>query len=136
MITVRFRLDVSPACSIGPGKISLLQGIERSGSLRRAARELGMSYRRAWLLVDGLNRSFTEPVTKASVGGKGGGGVQLTALGTDLVRRYGALAKRFDQLARKEFESVAEGSVRQTAPPAKVQRRRIARSTAPATKAE
>ena len=58
MITVRFRLDVSPACSIGPGKIALLQGIQQSGSLRRAALQLGMSYRRAWLLVDGLNRSF------------------------------------------------------------------------------
>ncbi len=136
MITVRFRLDVSPACSIGPGKISLLQGIERSGSLRRAAKELGMSYRRAWLLVDGLNRSFIEPVTRASVGGKGGGGVQLTALGTDLVRRYGALAKRFDQLARKEFDSVAEGSARQTPPPAKLQRRRITRGAPPAPKAE
>ena len=128
MISVRFRLDVSPACSIGPGKVALLQGIERSGSLRRAARELNMSYRRAWLLVDGLNRSFTEPVTRASVGGKGGGGVQLTALGTDLVRRYATLARKFDQLAQKEFESVAAGPVRQSAPAAKVQRRRLARS--------
>ena len=73
-----------------------------------------MSYRRAWLLVHGLNRSFTEPVTRASVGGRGGGGVQLTTLGTDLVRRYAALARRFDQLARKEFDSVASGPARQT----------------------
>jgi molybdate transport system regulatory protein len=67
MITVRFRVDVSPACAIGPGKIALLMGLQRTGSLRRAAQELGMSYRRAWLLVDGLNRSFTEPVTTAMV---------------------------------------------------------------------
>jgi molybdate transport system regulatory protein len=130
MITVRFRLDVSPGCSIGPGKIELLQGIERNGSLRRAARELGMSYRRAWLLVDGLNRSFTEPVTRASVGGRGGGGVQLTTLGTDLVRRYGALSRRFDQLARKEFDSVASGPARQSAAAGKVPRRRLAKSGA------
>lgn len=128
MIHVRFRLDVSPACSIGPGKIALLQGIEQSGSLRRAAHNLGMSYRRAWLLVDGLNRSFTEPVTTASVGGKGGGGVKLTTLGEDLIRRYGMLSKRFEQIAQKEFESVATGAARQTAQGAKTPRKRLARS--------
>jgi molybdate transport system regulatory protein len=74
MITVRFRVDVSPACSIGPGKVALLERIRETGSLRRAARQLGMSYRRAWLLMDGLNRSFHSPVTTASVGGKGGSG--------------------------------------------------------------
>jgi molybdate transport system regulatory protein len=127
MITVRFRLDVSPACSIGPGKIALLEGIVRSGSLRRAAQNLGMSYRRAWLLVDGLNRSFTEPVTTASVGGKGGGGVRLTSLGENLVRRYGALSRRFEQIARKEFESVATGAARHARTGAKLPRKRLAR---------
>ncbi len=120
MITVRFRVDVSPACSIGPGKIALLMGVERTGSLRRAAQQLGMSYRRAWLLIDGLNRSFTEPVTTASVGGKGGGGVKLAPLGEELVRRYNALAKRLDAMAQREFASVAEGPARQVATAAAV----------------
>ncbi len=128
MITVRFRVDVSPACAIGPGKIALLMGLQRTGSLRRAAHELGMSYRRAWLLVDGLNRSFTEPVTTASVGGKGGGGVKLTALGEELVRRYNSLAKRFDSIAQKEFVSLAEGPARQAATgPSPVPRRKVVR---------
>ena len=127
MITVRFRVDVSPVCSIGPGKVALLQGIERGGSLRKAAQELGMSYRRAWLLVDGLNRSFTEPVTTASVGGKGGGGVRLTTLGEELIRRYGALARQFERLARKEFESVAAGPARQAVHGPKPSRKRVAR---------
>ncbi len=109
MITVRFRLDVSPACSIGPGKIALLQGIQESGSLRRAAHQLGMSYRRAWLLVDGLNRSFNTPVTMASVGGKGGGGVKLTELGEDLVRRYGVLSRKFENLARRGVQDRCDG---------------------------
>jgi molybdate transport system regulatory protein len=128
MITVRFRVDVSPACAIGPGKIALLMGLQRTGSLRRTAQELGMSYRRAWLLVDGLNRSFTEPVTTASVGGKGGGGVKLTALGEELVRRYNSLVKRFDSIAQKEFASLAEGPARQAAAgPSPVPRRKVVR---------
>ena len=110
MITVRFRLDVSPACSIGPGKIALLQTIQQSGSLRRAAHQLGMSYRRAWLLVDGLNRSFNSPVTTASVGGKGGGGVKLTELGEDLVRRYGLLSRKFDNLGGRASADVISTS--------------------------
>jgi molybdate transport system regulatory protein len=129
MINVRFRLDVSPACSIGPGKIALLEGIRVTGSLRRTAQELGMSYRRAWLLVDGLNRSFTAPVTQASVGGKGGGGVRLTRLGEDLVRRYGLLARRFEKLARKEFDAVARGPARHGGAQG-TQRRRIVRGKA------
>jgi len=127
MISVRFRLDVSPGCSIGPGKIALLQGIQQCGSLRRAAQDLGMSYRRAWLLVDGLNRSFKDPVTTASVGGKGGGGVKLTALGEDLIRRYGILSKRFERLADKAFGPVAVGAARQAARPPSAPRRSLAR---------
>jgi molybdate transport system regulatory protein len=129
MITVRFRVDVSPACAIGPGKIALLMGVERTGSLRRTAQELGMSYRRAWLLIDGLNRSFTEAVTTASVGGKGGGGVRLTPLGEDLVRRYNSLAKRFDQIAQREFESVA-GPARQMPTVTVVPRKKVVRRAA------
>ncbi len=129
MITVRFRLDVSPACSIGPGKIALLQEIRESGSLRRAAQQLGMSYRRAWLLVDGLNRSFTSPVTTASVGGKGGGGVRLTELGEDLVRRYALLSRKFDNLARREFKAVANGAARQNDKPARIPRKPVSRAS-------
>jgi molybdate transport system regulatory protein len=129
MITVRFRLDVSPACSIGPGKIALLQGIHESGSLRRAAHQLGMSYRRAWLLVDGLNRSFNSPVTMSSVGGKGGGGVKLTELGEDLVRRYGVLSRKFDNLARREFKTVATGAARQNDKPARIPRKPVSKSS-------
>ncbi len=62
---VRFRVDFSPICSIGPGKIELLESIQRTGSLRQAARALGLSYRRAWLLLDDLNRSFNEPARKS-----------------------------------------------------------------------
>ena len=86
--TIRLRIDLSPDSALGPGKIALLESIEATGSLSQAARELGMSYRRAWLLLDDVNRMFTDPATTASVGGTGGGGAQLTDLGRAIVRAY------------------------------------------------
>jgi len=88
---VRIRIDLGPDSSIGPGKVALLEHIEASGSLSQAARELGMSYRRAWLLLDDLNHAFTEPVATASVGGAGGGGAQLTAFGRRIITAYRAV---------------------------------------------
>jgi molybdate transport system regulatory protein len=85
---IRVRIDLSPDSALGPGKIALLERIEASGSLSQAARELGMSYRRAWLLLDDVNRMFADPATTASVGGSGGGGARLTDLGREIVKAY------------------------------------------------
>lgn len=82
------RIDFSADCSIGPGKIALLEAIARTGSLSAAGRELDMSYRRAWLLLHNVNQAFAEPVVQLSVGGKSGGGAQLTAFGHRLVATY------------------------------------------------
>lgn len=95
---IRLRIDVSPTASIGPGKVALLEHIDRVGSLSQAARELGLSYRRAWLLLDDLNHSFAEPVASASIGGVGGGGVQLTAFAKELIQAY----REVEQLALHE----------------------------------
>lgn len=103
MSSVRFRIDLTPGCSLGPGKVQLLEGIARTGSLRRAASELRMSYRRAWLLLDEINHSFTEPSTIATVGGAGGGGAILTTFGSELVHRYRTAARRIEAVARAEF---------------------------------
>ncbi len=103
MQLVRFRVDLAPGSSLGPGKIDLLEAIEEHGSLTRAAASLGMSYRYAWLLVDDLKGSFTQPVTAATVGGKRGGGVELTPFGREVVRRYRAAYARIEAVARKEF---------------------------------
>jgi molybdate transport system regulatory protein len=86
--TIRLRIDLSPDSALGPGKISLLEHIESSGSLSKAARELGMSYRRAWLLLDDINGMFDDPATTTSVGGTGGGGARLTDLGREIVKAY------------------------------------------------
>jgi molybdate transport system regulatory protein len=108
MQSIRFRVDLTPGCSIGPGKIQLLEAITRTGSLRRAATELRMSYRRAWLLLDEINHSFDEPATLATVGGAGGGGVILTTFGSELVHRYRAAARRIDAVAKAEFGTLVE----------------------------
>ena len=88
--SIRFRIDFGPGCSVGPGKIALLEEIERGGSLSEAARNLHMSYRRAWQLLDSLNRGFVERVARTAKGGSGGGGATLTLLGERLIHVYRA----------------------------------------------
>jgi molybdate transport system regulatory protein len=103
MQLIRFRVDLSPGCSLGPGKIALLEAVAKEGSLTRAAAVLGYSYRYAWLLLDDLNRSFAEPVTRATVGGRRGGGVELTKFGADLIRRFNLATRRIDAVGRSAF---------------------------------
>ena len=88
--TVAFRLRISngPDIAVGPGKIDLLEAIAATGSITAAAKHVGMSYRRAWLLVDTMNRSFRSPVVAAEAGGQRGGGTALTPLGAEIVLRY------------------------------------------------
>jgi molybdate transport system regulatory protein len=107
---VRLRIDLAPGSSIGPGKIALLEHIEASGSLSQAARELGMSYRRAWLLLDDLNHVLEEPVSTASVGGAGGGGARLTEFGRRLIAAYRELEHATHDLAAARLAWLAEGS--------------------------
>jgi molybdate transport system regulatory protein len=93
---VQFRLRISKGADIavGPGKIDLLEAIARTGSITAAARSLGMSYRRAWLLADTMNRCFRGPVVDAETGGRRGGGTRLTTLGAEVVRRYRRIETR------------------------------------------
>lgn len=100
------RIDFSAQCSIGPGKIALLEGVSRTGSLSAAARGLGMSYRRAWLLLHSVNDAFLEPVVQLSIGGKDGGGAKLTPFGEDLVSTYRQFESAVDALAVKTFASM------------------------------
>lgn len=74
--------------AMGPGKARLVALIAESGSISAAARKMGMSYRRAWQLVEALNKSFNEPVVLTAVGGKRGGGAVVTDFGKRLVRAY------------------------------------------------
>ena len=102
--SVRFRVDFGPDAAIGPGKIALLEQIERAGSLSKAARDNGMSYRRAWQLLESLNSSFAAPVAVTRMGGYGGGGATtLTPLGKELIRRYRAFESKIQAHAAKHF---------------------------------
>ena len=78
------RVDFGPGRSIGPGKIRLLEAIDRTGSISQAGRSLGMSYRRAWLLIDDMNQCFRDAVVSARPGGSQGGGAVLTEFGAEL----------------------------------------------------
>ncbi len=82
------RILFGAASSLGPGRIALLESISRAGSISGAAREMGMSYRRAWLLVEAMNTAFTQPVVMAVTGGKRGGGAEVTSFGLSLLERY------------------------------------------------
>ena len=100
---VHVRLDFSEICSLGPGKIGLLEAIERTGSLSAAARSLGVSYRRAWLLLHSVNNSFTDPAVELSIGGKEGGGTRLTEFGHRLARIYRRFEADVSALSAKAF---------------------------------
>jgi molybdate transport system regulatory protein len=85
------RVDLGSGRALGPGKVRLLEAIEKTGSISQAGRMLGMSYRRAWLLVDDMNKCFRDPVIAAQPGGAHGGGATLTPFGQQLVERYRAI---------------------------------------------
>ncbi|AOV17708.1 LysR family transcriptional regulator [Acidihalobacter aeolianus] len=87
----RIRILRGRDIAIGPGKADLLQAIDATGSISSAARQMDMSYRRAWLLVDTMNQCFVTPLVDTAVGGSGGGGARLTPLGLEVLQRYRAM---------------------------------------------
>lgn len=85
---LRIRIVFGAHEMIGPGKAELLDRIGRTGSIAAAGREMGMSYKRAWQLVETLNAMFREPLVESTRGGPGGGGAVLTAAGRDVLALY------------------------------------------------
>jgi molybdate transport system regulatory protein len=80
MAKLSIRVDLAPLGAVGPGKIRLLEFVDETGSISAAGRAMNMSYRRAWLLIDELNRLFKSPLVAARTGGEAGGGAELTPL--------------------------------------------------------
>ncbi|SRR5579871_540366 len=100
---IRLRIDFGPRCSLGPGKIALLEAIAATGSLSKAARRERMSYRRAWLLLADINTSFREAATESTTGGRGGGGMRVTAFGERLVVEFRTLERRVEALGARRL---------------------------------
>jgi molybdate transport system regulatory protein len=87
------RIDFESGAALGPGKVRLLELIAETGSIRKAAAGMKMSYRQAWLLLQALGEAFGEPLVATATGGRAGGGASLTALGDTVVRRYRSLER-------------------------------------------
>lgn len=109
--------------ALGPGKVRLLEMIGEHGSVSAAARAMGMSYRRAWLLVQSLKEALREPVVATQHGGNKGGGAGLTPFGRDLVKRYRAI----ERAARKAVDKELAEMTKDLTPP-EVRRQRSTRS--------
>ena len=103
--TPRLRIMMGAVVSLGPGKAALLEAIDRAGSISAAAREMGMSYRRAWNLIEAMNGDFRLPLVKKISGGVGGGGAAVTTTGFEALERYRLIEKKAAKAVRNEIEA-------------------------------
>ena len=115
------RIDFGAHRALGPGKIRLLEAIGRTGSIAQAGRSLGMSYRRGWLLVEDLNRSFRKPVVSKKSGGTRGGGAILTPFGRSLIGHYRTVERKATAAAKRSLRELQK-AVRSTDAPKHLKR--------------
>jgi molybdate transport system regulatory protein len=105
-LKLKVQIYLGEEIALGPGKVDLLEAVARTGSISAAGREMGLSYRRAWLLVDTMNRCFAEPLVATAHGGAGGGGARITPAGEDVLHRYRALQATVDAAAAAEVKAL------------------------------
>ncbi len=105
-VGVHLRVTLMRDVAIGPGKADLLEGIAATGSIAAAGRRMGMSYKRAWLLVDTMNRCFRAPVVAAAKGGQSGGGARLTPLGADVLAVYRRMQGRTARAIARDLDAL------------------------------
>lgn len=106
MLKLTLRVDFDSGDRLGPGKVRLLELIDQTGSISAAGREMGMSYRRAWLLVDSLNNSFSQRMVITQPGGSGGGGAALTEFARSIVRHYRAMESEAEAALRVHLDAL------------------------------
>ncbi len=104
----QIRIMFRKAIAMGPGKADLLRAIEETGSISAAARQMEMSYRRAWLLVDTMNQAFKSPVVVTLTGGKAGGGAAVTEFGKEVLQRYSAMEEKASASVARELRSFTD----------------------------
>jgi molybdate transport system regulatory protein len=103
---VRLRVVLTDESAIGPGKADLLAAIDARGSIAAAGRSMGMSYQRAWSLIETLNEAFRDPLVTASRGGARRGGAELTATGREVLERYREIERKTMELCREDLERI------------------------------
>ena len=107
MARLSIRIDFEPSGdALGPGMTELLERIGEKGSIRKAAAGMGMSYRKAWLLIRGLQQTFGGAVVTTETGGAAGGGAKLTHLGTRLVKTYRDIESRAARAADNDMQAL------------------------------
>src|SRR5579875_1412326 len=109
-VGVRLWLERAGEAILGPGRLELLKAIDSCHSISAAARKLGMSYRRAWLLIDSINRAAGEEMVRRQTGGRDGGGAELTARARAAIAAYDALQARIQQTAATVLPVPASGT--------------------------
>ena len=102
----RYRIMSGDLIALGPGKVDLLESIDQEGSISQAARQSHLSYRRAWDMVDTMNRCFKKPLVKSATGGQGGGGAELTPLGKKVIAIYREMENKAGQATQEEWNSL------------------------------
>ncbi|PUA28254.1 MAG: MopB-like protein [Cellvibrio sp. 79] len=102
-LKIQARLMLDEEIAFGPGKADLLDAIAATGSISAAGKQMGMSYRRTWLLVDAMNRCFQNPLVETATGGVQGGGARLTNYGIDILQRYRRLQSDIAILSTQHF---------------------------------
>ena len=112
MAKLSIRIDLDPGGRVGPGKITLLERVQATGSISAAGRELKMSYRRAWQLVAEMNAIFGRPLVDAKTGGKNGGGAALTPFGRDVVEHYRSIELSAEKAVRNRLRALQAASAR------------------------
>jgi len=106
MARVRLHIHLDDDHSLGPGKIALLEGVERQGSISAAARAMGMAYRHAWEMIDDLNQGLRQVVVETESGGHTGGGARLTEFGEELVRRFRAMEAATERAIARDLRAL------------------------------
>lgn len=104
----KLRIQFGDEIAIGPGKADLLEAIRDTGSITAAGRQLGMSYKRAWNLVDTMNRCFRQPLVDTATGGGGGGGARLTSFGEQVLTLFREMQQRADVAIRADLTAFTE----------------------------
>ena len=129
-VRLTVRIDFGAERALGPGKIRLLEAIGKTGSISRAGRALGMSYRRAWLLIDDMNRCFRAPVVATQPGGVKGGGAALTPFGVALIENYRAIEAQAAAAAMPRLQALENSLRRKRGRPQKPLKTSIRAATA------